>query len=836
MVKQHEAGVSLLHWLVAGPYTLDVSDRYTDNYIVEFPAYEDLWAEASGALTKPARPAEGEALPLWGQQASWRLLQTHPAEQRITFARFGVVATLMSTLLCTSIRVKQPGKHTLSVNYSGAMQLWVNGECLLDTRRVGRVDTKRDVPVTLGPDGNDVRILLFNVHLHCLNTLHITLDCPCETEVNAYPMDEALRLAAEAGLQSFYLTEAVLEPGKTQRLESGALPDGCEYSWRLLHSPKDGAAAAPREGTFKAAERSAVLATYDQLDGAGGYAVALACRVAGYTIQGQPLSFQRIQYQHPPKGLDAAARKQYMLKQIAQGDCPNLRATPYQAFCQIAAGHADRLDEAAIQTTIDYINDRYDCADFAMHGLLRLYLKYGDALSEGLRANIKACVLGFKYWVDEPGRSLMFTRSENHEILFHSAEYIAGLAFPLDIFPSSGQNGLFHELKGRMRAERWIREKGHFGFVEWHSNTYYEEDILAMLNIWEFGEENGYLRQYAKQLVDLINLFIASNSYKGIMATTHGRCYENSVMHPRTEGMSRLNWLLFGAPEQMDVQLSIGAAILADSAYFPPAAAVQMANQDTPLDTRTRMGLFRSAGRGGVHCATYRTADYMVSGLVESQYGEHGGQVQAGQALLAGEVPVFVSCFADRSPTTRPSYWGGQHVIPKTIAHRNFLAYVVRMDGGLGYSHCYFPEQELDEVVVRGLWRFGRKGRAYIAIFSQNPYEVVAEGQYKCRELLCLHKRNIWCLELGSEAEHGSFDAFVEAIAAAPVAGEGDGLVYQSPSLGRVFLSWDENCTLDGTPFDAEPFPLIANPYVEGAYGSGVIRYLQEKGREINFF
>lgn len=327
-----------------------------------------------------------------------------------------------------------------------------------------------------------------------------------------------------------------------------------------------------------------------------------------------------------------------------------------------------------------------------------------------------------------------------------------------------------------------------------------------------------------------------SNSYQGIMGTTHGRCYENAVMHPHTESMSRINWLLFGAPEQMDAQISIGAATLANSTYTPPPAAVAMADQTTPLETHTRMGLFRREGQGGVNCATYRTADYMVSGLVESKYGEHGAQVQAGQALLAGEVPVFVACFADRSPTARPSYWGGQHVIPKTIAYRNFLAYVVRMDGGLGYSHCYFHEQELDEVATSGRWRFGRKGRAYIAVFSQHPYEVTSEGQYKRRELLCLDKKNVWCLELGSEEENGSFEAFGERIAAAVICEEGQGIVYESPSVGRVFLSWDEDCTRNGVPFVEEPFPLISNPYVEAAYGSGVIRYVKEKGREINFF
>ena len=74
-----------------------------------------------------------------------------------------------------------------------------------------------------------------------------------------------------------------------------------------------------------------------------------------------------------------------------------------------------------------------------------------------------------------------------------STEYVAGMAFPLDNFSNSNQNGLFHALKGRLNAEHWIREKGYYGFTEWHSNTYYEEDMLALLNIYDFGEENGLL-------------------------------------------------------------------------------------------------------------------------------------------------------------------------------------------------------------------------------------------------------------------------------------------------------------------------------------------------------
>ena len=49
------------------------------------------------------------------------------------------------------------------------------------------------------------------------------------------------------------------------------------------------------------------------------------------------------------------------------------------------------------------------------------------------------------------------------------------------------------------------------------------------------------------------------------------------------------------------------------------------------------------------------------------------------------------------------------------------------MGTGIGCSHCYFPEAEMDEVVLRGPWRFGRNGDAYIAVYC-NPYALSVYG------------------------------------------------------------------------------------------------------------
>lgn len=829
---RYAKGRQLMHWLYAGPFTLDVSDRYMDNYVVPFEPYAALWAEACQAQAACGNAEEGAETTLWGQTAIWRLAHTHEADRQITWAQFGVYAALLCTMTTARIEVEEAGTYTFTLKHSGSLRMLVNGNEAYAHQKVGRVECTEQIPVQLNAGENTVALLLFNVHLHCLNTFQLTLDAPCQMHLSLLPLAEPLRMAVERGFDAFYLSEALLTQGQMQFLQAEDLPAEGVYSY-ALHAA-DGNVLA--QGNVKGPAVREALIDFEALPGAGPYSVSLSWAQDDVHVSGTVLRFQRVDFMANVPKTDYDGRKRFLLEIFAAGEGNgHPRSAIFTQLAAMACGRTDLLDEAAIGRTLDYINDRYDCSDFAMHGVLRFYLRYGShpAVSQRLREKMKACILGFKYWVDEPGKSLMYTRSENHEMLFYSAEYVAGMAFPLDNFSNSNQNGLFHALKGRLNAEHWIREKGYYGFTEWHSNTYYEEDMLALLNIYDFGEENGLLRQLAKQLLDLIVLFIASNSHHGVMATTHGRCYEPALMHPQTESMSRLNYLLFGRPIRLTKDLSIGAVALADSAYRPLAPGVQMAALET-LETHTRMGIFRGSYQHGVVCSTYRTAHYMVSGLVESKANEHGGQVNAGQALLEDDVPVFVTCFADRSPTTRPSYFGGQYIIPKTIAYRNILAYMAHIPSELGFTHCYFPQKQMDEVRVEKNWIFGKKGGAYIAVYCSTPYTQVKGGAYNQRELLSMAKDITWLFELGDADAWGSFDAFVRSICAAHLEKNGDTLVYRSPSAGVLRLSWSSACTHDGQPFARENAPLIENPLAYGEYGSGKIAL--STGQVMDFF
>ena len=54
---------------------------------------------------------------------------------------------------------------------------------------------------------------------------------------------------------------------------------------------------------------------------------------------------------------------------------------------------------------------------------------YAEVISE-----IKETLIGFRYWLDEPGEINACYFTENHLPLYHSCEYLAGMLFPDDVF------------------------------------------------------------------------------------------------------------------------------------------------------------------------------------------------------------------------------------------------------------------------------------------------------------------------------------------------------------------------------------------------------------------
>ena len=174
------------------------------------------------------------------------------------------------------------------------------------------------------------------------------------------------------------------------------------------------------------------------------------------------------------------------------------------------------LISANLEGTIERIDIREDCADFTACGLIRFYIENEHRLAEVNKEEIKACLIGFKYWMDQyDGRAdSMCHWSENHQILFATTEYLVGAEWPDAIF-ADGKSGEEHIAMAKERIEAWMYQRYYYGFNEYYSNNYYPEDIAPMANFIQFARaEDADMVQRMKIVMDLIWIDIATQSYR----------------------------------------------------------------------------------------------------------------------------------------------------------------------------------------------------------------------------------------------------------------------------------------------------------------------------------
>jgi hypothetical protein len=246
------------------------------------------------------------------------------------------------------------------------------------------------------------------------------------------------------------------------------------------------------------------------------------------------------------------------------------------------------------EAALDHIEQRFDCADFVLHAILRLLYQFPDhgALPSTLHARAREATLGFKYWPDEPGIDSMCTWTENHQILFASAALLAGQLYPDAQFGNSGEMGREKCRVARTRILRWLDLRFRTGFSEWLSNVYYDEDLVALASLVDFARD-AEVQARATMVLDLILLDIAQHSFRGVFGSTHGRSYEASKKWAAKESTTDVAKLLlglgrFGGGEGM----SAACLALSPSYRIPEVLPAVAGDVDRPeVTVRQRLGI-----------------------------------------------------------------------------------------------------------------------------------------------------------------------------------------------------------------------------------------------------
>ncbi len=528
----------------------------------------------------------------------------------------------------------------------------------------------------------------------------------------------------------------------------------------------------------------------------------------------------------------------------------------YSEIARMALGDWKSVRQDVVHDAIERINQRADCSDFDMTGLLGVLHRYGDDpnFPEALKAPLVECVLGFKYWMDEPGADAMCYWTENHQILFHTCQLLAGQLFPDAHFSNAGQSGTWHRTMGEQRALSWLRKRASGGFMEWDSNCYFNEDVLALAHLADLAQDDT-MAEMAAVVLDKLAFTLALNSFNGVFGSSHGRSYTSLILSGRDERTSGISRLLWGQGVLNDRITGTVALACAQSYELPPIIEAIAVDQSQPLWNRERHAGQREgwcdldANKWEVNKVTYKTPEYMLCSAQDYRPGEQGVQQHIWQATLSPDAVVFVNhpvCVND-SNDLRPNFWSGNGVLPRVAQWKETLIGLYRLPAvdWMGFTHAYFPVAAFDEFEIQNGWAFGRKGDGYLALTAANGLHLQERGPWAYREIRSPGLHNVWICQMGRRAEDGTFSDFMRAnLANAPrfdgvandLPGESRGEIavqFQTPRGESLTISWEGQLLVNGSAEEITGFRHYDNPYCQAELPSEemVIQYQDQQMR-----
>ncbi|MDR1464210.1 MAG: hypothetical protein LBJ11_02760 [Oscillospiraceae bacterium] len=245
------------------------------------------------------------------------------------------------------------------------------------------------------------------------------------------------------------------------------------------------------------------------------------------------------------------------------------------------------------------IDGRFDCLDFRMQTLLRLQYAYGDtirSISPATAQLIEDAFLGAKYWMTEPGEDSVCFWSENHQLLYAVAEYLAGQYWPDRIFTNDGADGREHMARGRRRIGYWMKQRFTYGYSEFNSTNYYLYNVGPASNFIEFAApEDAPLATRMKMCLDLLLYDVATGMQDFTFTAPTGRAYVYNMTGSSGDRVRLLTDVLWGLRDDaLDSTHSMMVnfyAMFRQGLYDFPAALRAIALDQTPRVLRSSHGL-----------------------------------------------------------------------------------------------------------------------------------------------------------------------------------------------------------------------------------------------------
>jgi hypothetical protein len=725
---------------------------------------------------------------------------------RLDLSGFWFRPTRLATWARTVIEADSAGRALVRLGTCGGAVLWLNGEEATWMAPYSRnLEAKHEVDLPLAAGAND--ILLFYDDLAERDARYfVQLDYLAGPEVRValpVPVESAVADACEAALDGMRFDRVTYLDGDITLCLGGGLPNdakvGVAVEGDFMSTERVDLDLALKAGDTRLALGRATDVPADfrhfriTLD-VGGF---VAARSLGVEIC-------HAARQGPPPAM-LTARIAQALDEVSE----HSERDTVRAFARLASGQAGADTDAMIEEILPSIEDCHDCADFALVPLIWSRAAWGAEIGAATRARIDAAILGFRYWMDEPGNDVQWYFSENHALLFHTAAYLAGHLMPEATFVRSGRRGTKQHAVGAARVRAWLDHFEAWEMAEFNSAPYFPIDLKGLTALAALAPDADIVTRAKAGIVRLCEI-LARSAHYGMLTAAQGRSYEHTLCAGRSlelSGVARLLWGRgwYGRRVHALPQLAV---CLRDHDLIVPAALEGIAAHEDPRHQEWRFAQGESRFAALYH---YKGQHFAMGSALHYRWNEWGYQ-ETVLHLRLGQKPeaaVWINHPGEaiQFGYGRPSYWGGCGTLPRAQQYRGlavieFTAFEEQPD----FTHAWFPAAEFDECRVEGSLALARSGRGGLLLRGSVPFEQIDTGPSAGTEIRQSGRQTRWLVRV---CEADAIEAIAARFSALVVREEADGtLLVEDPDYGLVRFRRDGVSEAEGRVIAPESFTV----------------------------
>ena len=463
-------------------------------------------------------------------------------------------------------------------------------------------------------------------------------------------------------------------------------------------------------------------------------------------------------------------------------------------------GDKDKI-ERILRAQLEFINKRSDCSDFYISYFPFMIKHFGNSglIRKETLEDMEKCLLSFRYWHDEPGDDAMWFWSENHALMFHVSELIAGEMYPDRIFTNSGMTGKKKQEKAISMLRPWFETLFKEGFTEWNSPPYLPIDVLGFASLYA-QTENEEMKENARKALEYIFRLLAITSYEGIFSTTSGRTYLKELMGNYSNCPSFINWIGYGIGNESHAGKGSVPVLMSGYTPDPENLKYHRIEEGKALSWKSTHGY-----KGYADVTVYKTSGYLLSAANDFNPGRRGFQEDVIHAVFGAEAHIWITHPGEFAlyGQARPSYWAGSGTLPRVNQYKGFASAVwsVSENHPVDFTHAYFPIFAFKKAKTGPVWSLAESTNGgLVAITAANGLCLTEHGPNKERELISQGKKNIWIIRCSDVWKEGSLEEFEKKILSSSLSFDTDKLTYSfsDPDYGLIEGSWENSLSVNG--------------------------------------